>query len=202
MSDNSDQWWTAYATNPASVRRSALALRLQRRSRSADERALKNAAKAEKKIGRELAWLGDEWHVLHVVDRAGHERDIDHILIGPAGVFTLTVRRLRNSAVLVADSRVLVDGHPRNYVGEAERGAEGVERTLAEACHQTVRVRPVVVVVDVADFTVQRMPSGLHVTTCRRLLPWLKSLPDSIDSETVDLIHQLGFSVSRQVVAS
>lgn len=202
MSDDSDQWWADYATTPVSPNRSALADRLQRWSRSADERALKNAAKAEKKIERELAWLGDEWHVLHVVDRAGHEGDIDYILIGPAGVFTLTVRRLRNSAVLVADSRVLVDGHPRNYVRDAQRGSEGVERTLAEACRQTVRVRPVIVVVDVDDFTVQRMPSGMHVTTCRRLLPWLKSLPDSMDSETVDLIHQLGFSVSRQVVAS
>jgi hypothetical protein len=202
MSDDSDQWWADYATNPASRHRWALADRWQRWSRTSDGRALKNAAKAEKKIERELAWLGDEWHVLHVVDRVGHEGDIDYVLVGPAGVFTLTVRRPRSSAVLVVDSRVLVDGHPRNYVRDAQRGSEGVERTLAEACRQTVRVRPVVVVVDVDDFTVQRMPTGLHVTTCRRLLPWLKSLPDAIDSETVDLIHQTGFSVSHQVVAS
>jgi len=200
MSDVCDQWWNDYASS-TTPQRSVLAGRLQRWSKSTDEREMKNAAKASKKIGRELAWLGDEWRVLHVVD-AGHQGEIDHILIGPAGVVTLTVRRLKNSAVLIADSRVLVDGHPRNYVRDAERGSQDVEQLLTEGGFQSVRVRPAIVLVDVADFTVQRMPSGIHVTTCRRLLPWLKELPESIDSQTVASIHDVGFSISHPAVAS
>jgi hypothetical protein len=33
------------------------------------------------------------------------------------------------------------------------------------------------------------MPKDVHVTTRRRLLVWLKSLPESTDAQTVELIY-------------
>jgi len=188
MSDVSDQWWTEFASNPTSPQGSASAARWQRWSRSADERAMKNAAKAEKKIGRALAWLGEDWHVLHVVEH--DDRDVEHILIGPAGVVSLTTLRLRNSHVLVTDSRVLVDGQARNYIRESRFASHRLEQMLAEKCGQPVRIRSVLVFVDLDDFIVQQMPSDVHATTCRRLLPWLKSLAETTDSATVEWIHE------------
>jgi len=196
MSDVSDQWWAEYASNPAAPKHS---------SRSTDRRALKNAAKAEKKVGRELAWLGDEWHVLHVVDhsvvdRADRGADVEHILIGPAGVLTLTTRRLRNSSVLVTGSRLLVDGHPSNCLPEARHASQRVEQLLSEACGEHVAVRTVVVFVDLDDFRVQHMPSDVHVTTCRRLLPWLKSLLETTDPSTVELIRRAAVGSTAEVL--
>src|SRR3954451_661212 len=69
-------------------------------------RPSKVEVKARKKVERQLAWLGEEWHVLHVVEQ---RIDLDYILIGPAGVITLTMKCLSNAKVRVTDSRVLVD---------------------------------------------------------------------------------------------
>src|SRR3954453_10583226 len=59
------------------------------------------AAKAQKRVERQLAWLGDDWHVLHVVEQGV---DLDYILIGPAGVVTLTLKCLPNARARVTDS--------------------------------------------------------------------------------------------------
>lgn len=181
MSDVSDRWWAEYASDSAAPKRS---------SRSTDRRALKNAAKARKKVGRELAWLGDEWHVLDVVDRSGRGADIDHILIGPPGVLTLTTRRLRNASVVVADSRLLVNGHPSHCLRESRQASQRIAQQVSGACGHHEGVRTVVVFVDLHDLIVQHMPTDVHVTTSRRLLPWLKSLLETTDASTVETLRQ------------
>ena len=45
-----------------------------------------------------------------------------------------------------------------------------------------------VLVVDLDDFTVKQMPADVHVTTRRRLVGWLRSLPTVIDKGTVEEI--------------
>jgi len=46
-----------------------------------------------------------------------------------------------------------------------------------------------VVFVDLDDFTVKQMPVDVHVTTRRRLVKWLQSLPVAIDGDAVDDIY-------------
>src|SRR3954454_12907988 len=58
----------------------------------------KCAAKGMKRLERQLAWLGDDWHVLHVVERSV---DLDYILIGPAGVVTVTMKCVPNARARV-----------------------------------------------------------------------------------------------------
>ena len=44
--------------------------------------------------------------------------------------------------------------------------------------------------VDLDDFTVKQMPVDVHVTTRRRLVRWLQSLPPTaIDGDAVDEIY-------------
>jgi len=181
MSDLSDQWWAEYTKTP-----------------EIDARARRNAAKGEKKIGRELAWLGDEWHVLHVVESGVRDVDIDHVLIGPAGVFTLTTRRLRNSKVLVDGSTVLVDGCPQDHLVVSRRDAHRVELMLSDACGRPVQVRAVVVFVDLDELTVQQKTTDVHVMTGRQLLPWLKSLPETTDFSTIECCAH---AITRRAVA-
>jgi hypothetical protein len=43
-------------------------------------------------VGQILERLGPEWTILHAVPVGGGAFDIDHVLIGPAGVFTLNTK--------------------------------------------------------------------------------------------------------------
>src|SRR3954453_2576691 len=94
-------------------------------------RPSKVAVKARKKVERQLAWLDEEWHVLRVVERG---IDLDYILIGPAGVITVTIKCLPNAKVRLTDSRFLVDGQPTDYLRNARRESQRVGQMLSEVC--------------------------------------------------------------------
>ena len=49
-------------------------------------------ALGEMAVGRELSKLGPEWMVLHAVPVGSGDSDIDHVLIGPPGVFTINTK--------------------------------------------------------------------------------------------------------------
>jgi hypothetical protein len=57
-----------------------------------------------------------------------------------------------------------------------------------------VPVTPVIVFVDLDDFTAKQMPADVHVVTRMRLVKWLRSLPPAIDRTAVETI----FGVARQ----
>ena len=50
-------------------------------------------------------------------------------------------------------------------------------------------VAAAIVFVDLDDFTVKQIPSDVHVTTCRRVLGWLRSLPVALDADAVEEIY-------------
>src|SRR3954453_4734508 len=135
-------------------------------------RPSKVAVKARKKVERHLAWLGEDWHVLHVIERG---IDLDYILIGPAGVITVSIKCLPNAKVRVTDSRVLVDGQPTDHLRNARRESQRVGQMLSEASGTPVRVQAVIVLEIFDDLIVDESPSDVHVTTCRHLLPWMKA---------------------------
>jgi hypothetical protein len=60
-----------------------------------DERAWRVGADGEEEVGGRLRKLGNAWHVLHVlhaVPVGTNGGDIDHVVIGPPGVFTLNTK--------------------------------------------------------------------------------------------------------------
>jgi hypothetical protein len=60
---------------------------------NSDERAWRVGAKAEESIGSRLDKLVEHgWHVLHAVPIGSKGSDIDHLLIGPGGVWTVNTK--------------------------------------------------------------------------------------------------------------
>ncbi|MFF2300083.1 nuclease-related domain-containing protein [Arthrobacter sp. NPDC058127] len=59
-------------------------------------------ALGEVAVGRILERLGPEWTVLHAVPVGAGTSDIDHVLIGPSGVFTLNTKNHTGQSVWVA----------------------------------------------------------------------------------------------------
>jgi hypothetical protein len=155
-----------------------------------DERAWRVGAKGEEKVGKELTKLPEGWHVLHAVQVSDAGTDIDHVLIGPAGVFTLNTKRHPNGKVTVYERALYVNGTKVEYVQKSRGEARRATRLLSGACGFTVSVRSVIVFVDLADIKEKGRPDDVLVTTRRRLIDLLRSLPTVLDTEQVRIIQR------------
>jgi len=151
-----------------------------------EERAWRVGARGEEKVAAELAKLGTGWHVLHAVEVGDHGSDIDHVVIGPAGAFTLNTKRHPGAKAWIGEHRVMVNGQRTDYLRNSRFEAKRASRLLSLACHRPVEVAAAIVFVDLDDFTLKQMPADVHVTTGRRLIKWLRSLPTRMDNDAVD----------------
>ena len=154
-----------------------------------DERAWRVGAKGEEKVGKELTKLPDGWHVLHAVQVSVAGTDIDHAVIGPAGVFTLNTKRHPDGKVTVYDRALYVNGVKVDYLNKSRGEARRAARLLTDACGFPVSVRSAIVFVDLADIKEKGRPDDVLVTTRRRLVNLLQDLPPSLCPDEVRTIH-------------
>ncbi|MCU1368563.1 MAG: hypothetical protein JWL72_4657 [Ilumatobacteraceae bacterium] len=154
-----------------------------------DERAWRIGAKGEREVGDELAKLPTEWRVLHAVEVGDHGSDIDHVVIGPPGVFTLNTKCHPGGRVWVGEHAVRVNGHPSRYLRNSRFEAERASRLLSRSCGFTVPVRAAIVFVGLDDFKIAQQPTDVDVTTRRRMRAWLTTLPIALNAPQIDVIH-------------
>jgi hypothetical protein len=155
-----------------------------------DERAWRLGARGEELVGRELAKLGDEWRVLHSIPLGDHG-DIDHLVIGPGGVFALNAKFHKYATVVVDGEDVFVNGQPYPYVQAARRQAKNV---LSSGLASPVAARAVVVVVNARTLSVHAQPRDVEVIGKRQLQRWTVSQRHVLDqSQVVEL-----FDVARR----
>lgn len=156
-----------------------------------DERAWRVGYRGEEMVGKQLDKLGPRWHVLHAVEVGARGSDIDHVVIGPAGVFTLNTKRHPNGRASVSAHSIYVNGHRTDYLRNSRHEGDRAARLLTTACGFPVPVQPVVVFVNLEDLKVKEEPSnGVEVTTRLRLVDWLTSLPTILADSTVDKIWE------------
>ncbi|MFF5668452.1 nuclease-related domain-containing protein [Streptomyces griseofuscus] len=109
----------------------------------------------ERRVGAELNRLGRHgWRVLHSIPLA-NKVDIDHLLIGPGGVFSINTKHHPDKVVWVGDDSVKVDhGKPAPYARKNRAEAKRVTRVLERYCDFPVPVEPVLVFVGVTELKV------------------------------------------------
>ena len=141
----------------------------------------------EERVGRELAKLGAEWTVLHGV-HVGPKADVDHVAIGPAGVYCMNSKNLDFDAKVVVSARQFrVNGYSRDYYPKAVREAERVAARLSAAAGGAVEVTPVLVVtgVDQRNVRIKAQPDDVTVVTRRDLGRWLTQQPRRLAADAV-----------------
>ncbi|MFF7476477.1 NERD domain-containing protein [Streptomyces sp. NPDC008092] len=108
----------------------------------------------ERRVGRELERLSSfGWRVLHSVEKI-NGGDIDHLLIGPGGVFAINTKTHRDASVWVGDTMAKVNGgEPRPYSAASNAEASYVRGVLGRYCDFAVPVEPALVFVGVASLT-------------------------------------------------
>ncbi|UYY83072.1 NERD domain-containing protein [Arthrobacter sp. YA7-1] len=134
-------------------------------------------AVGEINVGHILERLGPEWTVLHAVPVGAGASDIDHVLIGPAGVFTLNTKNHTGQAVWVAGRTLMVAGKKQRHLYNAAHEASRAANLLSRKMGGPVPVTSVVVILAPKSLTIKASPEGAAVVTGTRLLTWLADRP-------------------------
>lgn len=114
------------------------------------DRSWRAGSAGEQRVGARLSALTRRdplWQALHSVPVGSRGSDIDHVVMGPGGVFTLNTKHHRNGRVWVRGDAMLLGGHHQPYVRNSRHEAARASRILSAACGFLVPVRGLVVTV-------------------------------------------------------
>jgi hypothetical protein len=143
-------------------------------------------AVGEREVGRILGFLDGSWIVLHSVPFDSASRDIDHLAIGPGGVFAINTKNHADKHLVVDGANFTVSGHRYPYIRKAEYEARQVTIALAGVLPLGFAVTPVIAVVAPARLTVREMPNSVRVVDARQLAVWLQARPATLDASCVE----------------
>jgi len=124
-----------------------------------------------------LAKLGHEWHVLHAVPMGTRGADIDHVVIGPAGVFTLNAIYRPEATVWVGGDTLTVNGRRQPYIPRARTEAHRASGILTAALGQTVPVFGIVALAGPTQLTIKQAGVDVAVVGRHQLADFLRTLP-------------------------
>ncbi|WP_209561050.1 nuclease-related domain-containing protein [Frigoribacterium sp. PvP032] len=156
-----------------------------------EARSWYQGALGEIRVARVLDELGPDWTVLHSVPVGSGESDIDHVVLGPPGVFTLNTKHHDDKKVWVGGNVFMVNGsrtwHIRNSLSEAARAS----RLLSARAGGPVDVTPVLVVVGARSIRFGEKQPPVVVLPEAHVGRWLRSLPAVHSDEAVTYLAML-----------
>ncbi|MFI6153144.1 nuclease-related domain-containing protein [Kitasatospora sp. NPDC051170] len=149
--------------------------------------------RGERVVGRRLDRLRrDGWKVLHSVQFSSGT-DIDHLVIGPPGVFTVNTKHHRGAVVWQGDQAITVNRVPTRYAPVSQSEATKVSRVLSARSGFPVPVQPVVAVVGATSITIGSALSPILLLDGARVDQHLSGRLPQLRSDQVDQI----FAVAR-----
>ena len=181
---------TFFRVHDGAPQPSALARFFGRDILTSTSRPLYADVRAALAIAHALDSLDVEWTVFHAVPMATREKDIDHLLIGPGGVFALTVANHYDQSVRVAQGSFEVAGSTHHHIRNSGFEVGYVERLLGAAVQSQVTATGVVVVVDPESVVVHGVSPDVAIVPSDNLVAWLHELPMRLSAMDVEqLVH-------------
>lgn len=166
-------------------RRSAVARLLGRSPLTPQSRPWYVGALGELDVARRLAALGSEWTVRHAVPVGTRGSDIDHLVLGTAGVFTINTKFHEDARIWVSPRQLRVNGQPKDHLRNARYESQRVAKILSAATSSTVEVSALVVIVGAKDLTIRQQPADVTVMRETQLVRRLRSRPNTLSAEEV-----------------
>ncbi|NTX07040.1 nuclease-related domain-containing protein [Myxococcus sp. CA040A] len=151
-----------------------------------DERAWRLGADGEERVGDSLDQLRSAgWHVEHDVKVGARGANVDHLVIGPPGVFVINTKAVRGK-VWVAGPNLHVNRRPTNFVEKQEDEAQRVRQCLVEATRRrSLWVQGLIVFVNQSP-VVKEAPRHVAVLHISDLLPGLLSQPMKLGADDLE----------------
>lgn len=156
-----------------------------------DERAWRIGADGEEKVAAQLAKLARKdprWRFLHAIPVGENGSDIDHLVIGPGGVFSLNAKHHPGGKVWVGGNTLMINGQRQPYIRNSRHEAQRATRLLTAACGFPVFVTGLVVPVGADDITIKTAPTDVHVVNRMRLVRWLRDRPAVLRDAQLEVI--------------
>jgi Nuclease-related domain len=153
-----------------------------------NERAWRRGAAGEEEVARQLAKLGPSWHVIHGVPVGSKDTDIDHVVIGPPGVFSLNTKNHLGKRVTVYEYAIYVGGTKQAYLAKSRAEGKRGSKILSSACGFGVVVHPVVVIM-ADELVVKGSPNQVDVVGRRKVADWLERRPSHLTADRIEAIY-------------
>ena len=159
-----------------------------------DERSWRIGADGEEAVAARLARLGERWKVLHAVLVGDKGSDIDHVVVGPGGVFTVNAKHHPDATIWVGGNTFTVNGTRVPYVRNSRHEATRAARLLAAAGAPDVQVTGLIAVMGArGGWTMKAQPADGQVVVLRRkdLDGWLAARPHVLNDEQVERVFEV-----------
>ena len=158
---------------------------------AASSRPMYRAAEGEVEVGRMLEQLGPQWDVLHVVPVDDLNGRIDHLAIGPAGVFALFTANFPGQEVRVNGETMSIGARAVDDLQTIRRLSENAAERLGNAAGRAVDVQPVLIVIDPTRLALRKAPEGMQVVSSRALMQVLTRADRSLAGSEVAYISDV-----------
>jgi len=163
-----------------------------------DERAWRVGAAGEETVGGKLEKLRQfGWYVLHSVPVGTRGSDIDHVVIGCGGVYTINTKTHPGKRIWVGSRQVRVDGHAVPYLRNSRFEAERATELLTRAAGFPVIVKPALVLLTgtlIPNVTVKQRPDDVIILDRMDIPGVFKRAPRRLEPDVVEAI----FAVARR----
>jgi len=167
----------------AAAERSTLARLFGREPLHPDARSWYRGALGELEIANILDRLDRRWTVLHAVPVGAAGADIDHVVIGPGGTFTINTKNHSGKKIWTAGTTFMVDGQKLAHIHHSTFEAKRAARLLSDVTGTPVAVTPLIVVVRPASLI--RKKPDVTVMESTDLFRWLRRQPQMQTDATV-----------------
>ncbi len=162
-----------------------------------DERAWRIGADGEEKVASQLSRAAKKdprWRFLHAIPVGDRGSDIDHLIVGPGGVFTANAKHHPGAKIWVGGSTFVVNGNKQPYIRNSRHEAARAAKLLTAACGFPVHVEGLIVTVNADDVVIKNAPDGVGVVPRMQVAKWLLRHGDILTEEALDVI----FDVARR----
>lgn len=159
-----------------------------------EERAWRIGADGEEAVAAQLMALGPAWRVLHAVRVGERGSDIDHVVVGPPGVFTINAKHHPNASIWVGGDTFMVNGQRVPYIRNSRHEARRAARLLTEHAGFPVTAAGVIAVMGAQKgFKIRAQPEdgAVVVVTRRRISHHLLSQPHRLSPREVDAVYDI-----------
>ena len=143
-------------------------------------------------VARRLDRLDVRWQLLHGVPVDDEDGEVDHVVIGPGGVFTINTENHPNAKVWVRGDTFKVNGFNHDCVRGSRQEARHAAELLSEQAGFRVDVRGIVAVVGAhRGVTVSEQPRDSIVTVLagKTVADFLAARPEVLDADAIEHIY-------------
>jgi hypothetical protein len=159
-----------------------------------DERTWRLGNNGEAAVAKRLARLGPAWRTLHAIPMGSGSTVIDHLVIGPGGIFSVNTKNHPNATVWVGGNTVIVNGNQVSHVRNCRHDAQRAARILSSTLGAHVPVTGLVAVLGAQrGFTVREQPRDGRVVVLRRrnLDTWLSHRPTALSTDAMAEVFEI-----------